>query len=44
MLHLEDGIGMKKVGMITKARVVELSGKEVYVNCRRKKQVFEPHL
>ena len=44
MLHLEDGIGMKKVGMITRARVVELSGKEVYVNCRRKKQVFEPHL
>lgn len=27
--HLEDGVGMKKVGPITKARVIELWGEEV---------------
>ena len=39
MLHLEDGVGIKKVGPITKARVIELWGEEVYVTCGSKRQV-----
>ena len=39
MLHLEDGVSMKKVVPITKARVIELWGEEVYVTCGSKRQV-----
>lgn len=40
MLHLEDEVGMKKAVLITKDRVVELWGEEVYVTWGRKSQIW----
>ena len=39
MLHLEDGVGVKKAGLITKDRVVEPWGEEVYATCGSKRQI-----
>lgn len=38
MLHLEDEVGMKKAVLITKDRLVELWGDEVYATWGRKRQ------
>lgn len=40
MLHLEDEVGMRKVVLITKDRVIELWGEEVYVTWGRKRQIW----